>query len=174
MPQPPSDLRTTLGVPQHAPLGVLFVCLGNICRSPLAKAIFEHQAREAKVLDRFVIDSCGTGGWHAGEAADPRSRMVAECNGVHMKHVARRLDPDTDFEKFHVLLAMDERNRSDMIECGAHKEKVFLMRRFDDALASLPDHQIEVPDPYYGGSDGFEKVFDMLWRASEGLLRRAG
>ena len=151
---------------------VLFVCLGNICRSPLAKAIFDHQAREQNSLDRFIVDSCGTGGWHAGEDADPRSRMVSEQNGVNMSHRARQLDPDEDFEKFHILLAMDERNRSDMIDRGAPRDRVFLMRRFDDTLAHLPDHQIEVPDPYYGGNDGFQRVFDMLWKANEGLLRR--
>lgn len=168
----PNDLRQVLRVEPRQPVGVLFVCLGNICRSPLAKAIFEHQAREAKIFSTFIVDSCGTGGWHAGEDADPRSRMVAEQNGVSMKHRARQLDPDADFEKFHVLLAMDERNRSDMFDLGAPREKVFLMRRFDDSLAKMPDHQIEVPDPYYGGHDGFQHVYDMLWRANEGLLRR--
>lgn len=155
------------------PQALLFVCLGNICRSPLARVIFEHQARERAVRDRFLIDSCGTGHWHAGGPADPRSVMVAAKNGITLEHVARQVNDD-DFERFDLLLAMDQRNRSDLIDLGAPREKVKLFRSFDVTLADIvargDDHLLDVPDPYYGGHDGFDKVYGMLWRASEGLL----
>lgn len=172
----PGDLRGALGVGAGERLGVLFVCLGNICRSPLARAIFEHQARAAGVLARFDVDSCGTGGWHAGEDADSRSRLVAERHGVAMVHCARQIAPASDFARFHLLLAMDERNRADVIALGAPRERVFLMRRFEDGFDESGDGQsdqhLAVPDPYYGGNEGFQRVFEMLWRANEGLLKR--
>lgn len=172
----PDDLRGVFGVGAGERLGVLFVCLGNICRSPLARAIFEHQANAAGVLARFDVDSCGTGGWHAGEDADPRSRLVAERHGVAMVHRARQIAPAADFARFHLLLAMDERNRADVIALGAPRERVFLMRRFEDGLDELghgqSDQHLAVPDPYYGGNEGFQRVFEMLWLANEGLLRR--
>lgn len=156
-----------------APRSLLFVCLGNICRSPLAKAIFMHQAAQRDLLDDFVIDSCGTGHWHAGGPADPRSVMVAAKNGVTLEHTARQVIDD-DFARFDLLLAMDQRNQTDLIDMGAPREKVRLFRSFDatlaDAVARGEHHKLEVPDPYYGGHDGFDRVYEMLWRASEGLL----
>jgi protein-tyrosine phosphatase len=155
------------------PHALLFVCLGNICRSPLARVIFEHQATTRGSHEQFVIDSCGTGHWHAGGPADPRSVMVAAKHGVTLEHVARQVR-DEDFAKFDLLLAMDQRNESDLIELGAPREKVKLFRSFDvtlaDAVARGEKHLLEVPDPYYGGHDGFDNVYAMLWRASEGLL----
>lgn len=152
---------------------LLFVCLGNICRSPLARVIFEHQASARGVRDKFIVDSCGTGAWHAGGPADPRSIMVAAKNGVILEHVARQVR-DEDFDRFDLLLAMDQRNESDLIELGAPRDKVRLFRSFDvtmtDAVVRGDKHLLEVPDPYYGGHDGFDKVYAMLWRASEGLL----
>jgi protein-tyrosine phosphatase len=154
---------------------LLFICLGNICRSPLAKAIFVHQATQRGMLGRFKIDSCGTGGWHAGGPADPRSVMVAAKNGVTLEHVARQVCED-DFERFDLLLAMDQKNHSDLIDLGAPREKIKLFRSFDPTLADVVAagamHKLDVPDPYYGGHDGFDRVYDMVWRASEGLLAR--
>lgn len=99
--------------------------------------------------------------------------MVAAKNGITLEHVARQVNDD-DFEKFDLLLAMDQRNRSDLIDLGAPREKVKLFRSFDATLADIvargDDHLLDVPDPYYGGHDGFDKVYGMLWRASEGLL----
>jgi protein-tyrosine-phosphatase len=152
---------------------LLFVCLGNICRSPLALVIFEHQARERGVRERFIVDSCGTSDFHAGGPADPRSIMVAAKNGIELEHAARQVCDD-DIERFDLLLAMDQRNESDLIDLGFPRDRVKLFRSFDrtlaDAVARGDNHLLEVPDPYYGGHDGFDKVYAMLWRASEGLL----
>lgn len=152
--------------------GLLFVCLGNICRSPLAKWIFTRHAQERGVLDRFTIDSCGTGGWHAGGSADPRSTAIAIQNGLDVEHVARQVVPLTDFAAFDYLLAMDRQNRTTLLKLGAPSEKVFLMRSFDPTLAGKGDDHLDVPDPYLGGDEGFEKVYQMLWRACEGLIER--
>jgi len=151
---------------------VLFVCLGNICRSPLAKVILTEQARARGVLDRFVIDSCGTGPWHVGKGADGRSVEVARRHGLNLVHKARQLDPTSDFLKFEWLIAMDRQNREDLIAEGAPRERVHLMRAFDPALAGMPENRLDVPDPYYGEGDGFERVYEMLTTASAGLLDR--
>lgn len=146
--------------------GLLFLCLGNICRSPLAEGIFLHAARERGVADRFDVDSCGTGGWHAGEKPDPRARAVAKAHGVDLPSRARQLDPSADAARFDLVLAMDAQNREDAIAAGIPAEKVRLMREFDPTL----DRPADVPDPYYGGPEGFEDVFGMLTRACHGLL----
>lgn len=149
----------------NKPTGVLFVCLGNICRSPLAEGIFIHMARERGVLERFRIDSCGTGAWHAGEPADPRSVAVASKHGIELPSIARQFDPRRDVEEFGWIIAMDRQNRHNLVKAGAPDERVRLMMSFH------PDPPVdEVPDPYYGGPDGFDKVYDMLRAACEGML----
>lgn len=152
------------------PTGVLFVCLGNICRSPLAKAVFTHHALRRGVLARFDVDSCGTGSWHAGSGADPRTVMVCRARGVPITHTARTLEPGTDFDRFHLLLAMDLANRDTMLGLGAPRDRVRLFRSFDPSLAGAAERDMQVPDPYYGGPGGFDQVFDMIDRASLGLL----
>lgn len=151
---------------------VLFVCLGNICRSPLAKAIFEHQAHAKGVRSRLSVDSCGTGHWHAGGPADPRSVLVAQRHGVAIDHVARQVQPPDDFARFTWIIAMDRRNRADLLRLGADPNRVHLMRSFDARIAHWPDDMLDVPDPYTGSDAGFQLVYDMLWTASEGLLSR--
>tara|TARA_R110000782_G_scaffold20675_18_gene55890 strand:+ start:2364 stop:2840 length:477 start_codon:yes stop_codon:yes gene_type:complete len=145
--------------------GVLFVCLGNICRSPLAEGIFIHLARERGVLDRFRVDSCGTGGWHAGERADPRSIAVAAKYGIELPSIARKFDPRHDPVDFHWLIPMDRQNHRDLLDHGVPGEKLRLMLDYHPELKSG-----EVPDPYYGGPDGFDKVYEMLRIASERML----
>ncbi len=152
------------------PTGVLFVCLGNICRSPLARVIFEDMVARRNVAERFVIDSCGTGAWHVGKGADPRSVQVAMANGLRLDHCARQLDSVEDFERFDLLLGMDQSNCTTMLDLGAPRQKVRMLRSFDPLLAGAEPHRIDVPDPYYGGPDGFDKVHAMLVRACEGLL----
>lgn len=152
------------------PTSLLFVCLGNICRSPLAKWIFVEQARSRGILERFRIDSCGTGSWHAGGPADPRSIAVALEHGLTVEHVARQVEPRTDFARFDYLLAMDRQNKSMLLKLGAPPEIVFLMRSFDPTLSGKGEEQMDVPDPYHGGEGGFEQVYQMLWRACEGLI----
>jgi protein-tyrosine phosphatase len=156
---PPAQLRT----------GVLFVCLGNICRSPLAEGIFIHRARQRGVLDRFNVDSCGTGGWHIGERADPRSLAVAARHGVALPSIARQLAPD-DPARFSWLIAMDRANARTLLQAGGAPDRVRLMRSFDPALAGAADDQLDVPDPYHWEGDGFEEVYQMLDRACAGLL----
>lgn len=156
----------------HDRIGVLFVCLGNICRSPLARVIFEDMTSKRGVRDRFEIDSCGTGSWHAGSGADPRSIQIAGRYGLQLTHVARQLDPDSDFDRFRFLIGMDQSNCATMIERGAPRERVSLMRSFDPTLMHEPPHRIDVPDPYYGGDNGFDDVYHMLVRACDGLLDR--
>jgi len=151
-------------------IGVLFVCMGNICRSPLAEGLFIHHARERGVLDRFDIDSAGTGHWHAGNPADSRSIEVGDRHGVQVPSIARQLEPDTDWHRFDYLLAMDRDNKDNMLFSGAPKDRVFLYRSFDPAIAGEPEHRLEVPDPYYGEGDGFQLIYDMLLSATLGFL----
>lgn len=146
-------------------IGVLFVCLGNICRSPLAEGIFIHLARERGVLDRFRVDSCGTGGWHAGNPSDPRSIAVAAKHGIELPSVARKFDPRSDIDGFDLILPMDRQNMRDLIDLGVPEAKLKLML---DHHPSPPSR--EVPDPYYGGPDGFDKVYEMLRVSCESML----
>lgn len=147
---------------------ILFICLGNICRSPLAEGIFTHLVEQRGLSDRFHIDSCGTGGWHAGNAPDPRSVLVAAKNGLDITHLrARKFDAGHDPHHFDWHIVMDRSNHDDVLELGTPSDKVRLMRSFDPTLKSPSD----VPDPYYGGDDGFDKVYEMLTRACEGMLQ---
>jgi protein-tyrosine phosphatase len=155
-----------------APTRILFVCLGNICRSPLALAIFRDLAQKRGVGARFISDSCGTGHWHVGKGADPRSVLVAARYGIELIHTARRVDPARDFAEFDLLLGMDRANRETLLELGAPKGKVRLVREFDPALAAIKTHELDVPDPYYGGDDGFDHVYRMLTSACGGLLEQ--
>ncbi len=154
--------------------GLLFVCLGNICRSPLAEGIFLHLAAERGVRERFEVESCGIGNWHAGEQPDRRALGVAEKHGVVLPSLARQVRPAADFERFDLLLAMDGSNRHALLRLGAPEGRVRLMRSFDPTLAGAAGEELDVPDPYYGGPEGFDRVFEMLERACGGLLDELG
>jgi protein-tyrosine phosphatase len=145
---------------------VLFVCLGNICRSPLAEAIFVHLAKDRGVSDRFEVDSCGTGGWHVGRPADVRSIAIARRHGVRIGHIARQVDPDRDFTGFDWLIAMDRSNAANLRRLGAPAEKIRLMRSFDPVAGD----GLDVPDPYGWDDDGFQATYDLLLAACDGLL----
>ncbi len=151
---------------------MLFVCLGNICRSPLAEAIFRDLARREKPARSFRIDSCGTGAWHVGEPSDPRSIAVARRHGLEMPRVARQFDPASDIQSFQWLIAMDRSNAGTLIKLGSPPSRVHLMRSFDPALESAPGPDLDVPDPYHWPGDGFEEVYTMLRDACAGLLAR--
>lgn len=148
--------------------GILFVCLGNICRSPLAEGIFRHRIRAEGLEESLRVDSAGTGGWHEGERADPRARAVAEKHGVELESRARKIRT-SDFTDFDLILAMDEDNLAMLKIAGREVEETAELRllRFFD-----PDGgpQAEVPDPYYGANDGFDRVFEMIDRSCEHLL----
>jgi len=141
-----------------ANMKVMFVCLGNICRSPLAHAVFESVARE-EGLDVFV-ESCGTGNWHVGEPADSRMRKTAKEHGVVIDHHARQFQP-SDLDDYDLIIPMDKGNLRDLKKFARpeHQEKIHLLREWD------PDGGTEVPDPWFGGPEGFETVFDIVDRS---------
>ncbi len=153
-----------------APLKVLFVCMGNICRSPLAEGLFLHLARKRGLADHFEVDSCGTGNWHVGRAPDPRSQAVADKYGVPLVCRARQVDPTEDFETFDLILAMDRSNLRDLRDLAPveHHGKIRLIREWDPEAGD--EEAPEVPDPYYGGPRGFEDMYTMLRRSCERLL----
>jgi protein-tyrosine phosphatase len=149
---------------------LLFVCLGNICRSPTAEGVMRHLLVADDLVEVVGIDSAGTGDWHVGHAPDHRSAGAAAGRGIELTGAARQVTPD-DFEEFDLILAMDRSNHSDLLALApddAARERVRLLREYDpDAVAA---GELEVPDPYYGGADGFEDVLDLVTRACEGLL----
>jgi protein-tyrosine phosphatase len=148
---------------------ILFVCLGNICRSPTAEGVMRRLVRDEGLEDTIEIDSAGTGGWHVGHPPDDRATAAARGRGITLEGAARRFDPD-DFERFDLILAMDDENRRDLLELAPGDEaraKVRLLREFDPASR---DGDLDVPDPYYGGDQGFEHVLDLVEAATRGLL----
>jgi protein-tyrosine phosphatase len=145
---------------------ILFICMGNICRSPLAEGLFLHKVNQRRVADRFSIDSAGTGGWHAGELPDHRMRATAEVYGVKLVSRARQVTTH-DFAMFHHLVCMDEHNRRHILSMGAPHEKVSLLLEFDPSTRVR-----EVPDPYYGGDEGFETVYRLVDAACDALLEK--
>ena len=145
---------------------LLFVCSGNICRSPLAEAIFKSQAAEAGLGSLFFVDSAGTHGYHEGEAADLRTRQVGERHGLKVDSRSRPVR-DSDFDEFDLIVAMDRGHRRELIaRGGAGRTAVIRLMREYDPLAQDQD----VPDPYYGGEDGFEEMHTILEPACRGLL----
>ena len=146
-------------------VGVLFVCLGNICRSPLAEAIFTRRAEEAGVRDRFDIDSAGIGGWHEGEPADPRAIRVGASRGYTVSSVARQIRPAADCSRFAWLIAMDRSNRARLLELGASVDRVLLARSIGSTGAER-----DVPDPYEWAESRFHEVIDILEPACVRLL----
>jgi len=148
------------------PVRVLFVCSGNICRSPLAEAIFRKQAADAGHGGAFEVDSAGTHAYHEGEPADPRARRVGRRHGVDVTSIAREVD-ERDFERFDLILAMDRGHlRQLRARCPeALRGRIRLMRDFGDPRGG------DVPDPYYAGEAAFEEVYDLLEGCCQGLLR---
>lgn len=146
---------------------VLFVCMGNICRSPTAEGVFAHLVASKSLGDRFQIDSAGTHAYHVGDAPDLRAQKAARERGIELKQLRARKVVIADFESFDHILAMDDDNYAILQESSpAHfRHKI---RHFLDYAPHL--NQREVPDPYYGGSYGFERVLDMVEQASEGFL----
>jgi protein-tyrosine phosphatase len=149
-------------------IGVLFVCLGNICRSPLAEGVFREVVARAGLADRFEIDSAGTSSYHTGDSPDPRTLEVAARRGVQLEHAARQVK-DVDLERFDYVVAMDLANLGKLerlVSRAGGSAELHLLRAFD---AEAGDDR-EVPDPYFGGERGFEDVHDMVERSCAGLL----
>jgi protein-tyrosine phosphatase len=147
---------------------ILFVCLGNICRSPLAEAIFKHKIRERKLDHRLAAESCGTANYHIGDNPDPRTIKNALKNGVVIEHQGRQL-ATADLESYDYIIAMDRSNHANILRlenAQIHSHKIKLMRDFD----LIPSGD-EVPDPYYGDEAGFQRVFDILNHSIDSFIQ---
>jgi protein-tyrosine phosphatase len=156
----------------QAPFRVLFVCLGNICRSPTAEGTMRALVREAGLEDRIELDSAGTGSWHVGSSPDERATATAAARGIALEGAARQVSV-ADFDDFNLMIAMDSANLSDLRELASddrQRQKVRLLREFDPAGGGTGD--LDVPDPYYGPGDGFERVLDMVEASCRGLLEQ--
>jgi protein-tyrosine phosphatase len=162
--------------PPRRVVRLLFVCLGNICRSPTAEGVMRALVEEEGLQDSIELDSAGTGAWHVGSPADARASATARARGVTLEGAARQVLVD-DLEAFDLVLAMDSENLRALRSLAADEEqrgRIHLLREFDPASAGSAD--LDVPDPYYGGEDGFEQVYDLVHAACAGLLEgiRAG
>ncbi len=146
---------------------VCFVCMGNICRSPTAHAVFRQLVREKGLEEVIEIDSAGTHAYHVGEMPDRRSMQVAKSRGIEMQDLRARKVDFGDLYEFDYILAMDEANYHNLMALALpeHYEKIRMFLEFAPEV-----EETEVPDPYYGGPQGFEHVFDLVQQASEGLL----
>tara|TARA_B100000212_G_C27178898_1_gene449414 strand:- start:184 stop:675 length:492 start_codon:yes stop_codon:yes gene_type:complete len=149
---------------------VLFVCLGNICRSPAAEAIFLDLINNEGINDQFLVDSAGTGSWHVGKKADSRMRFTANKRDINIASIARQISKE-DFEKFNYIVAMDNSNYKNILNLknsvGASDfARVYKIQDFANKFTER-----EVPDPYFGGDDGFHYVLDILEDSVSGFLR---
>jgi len=145
---------------------VLFVCLGNICRSPTAEAVMRGAVADAGLTEEIEVESAGTGDWHIGDPPDPRSVDAAAQRGVELTGAARQVGAP-DFEVFDLLVAMDRSNRDALLALApdeAARRRVRLLREFGDG------EPLDVPDPYWSGEDGFAEVVEIVERSCEGLL----
>jgi protein-tyrosine phosphatase len=165
--QPSTILRGGL-LPQTK--RICFVCLGNIIRSPLAEHLFLSLSEQAGVSHKYEVDSAGISAYHVGEQADARMRRVAARHGLHYNRRARQFRT-SDFDRFDLIMAMDSTNHRDLLDLASNADagsKIHLLREYDPQGGP----NAPVPDPYYGGNDGFEEVYRVLERSCEGLLRR--
>ncbi|MEU6669402.1 low molecular weight protein-tyrosine-phosphatase [Streptomyces sp. NPDC046727] len=167
------------------PYRVCFVCTGNICRSPMAESVFRARVAEAGLADLVTADSAGTGGWHEGEPADPRTVSVLEERGYDSEHVARRFEPSW-FARLDLVIALDAGHLRALRRLAPTEEDARKIRLLRSYARPSPDHHssasawhalsecagddLDVPDPYYGGRDGFEECLEMVEAASTGLL----
>jgi low molecular weight protein-tyrosine phosphatase len=146
---------------------ILFVCLGNICRSPMAEGVFRRVAQEEGLLDRFEIDSAGLGDWHIGQAPDHRAQKAARTRGVDISGQSARQVVDEDFERFDLLLVMDRSNYAELKTRAPHEARDKI-RPFLDYAPHVGTK--DVPDPFFGGADGFAHALDLIEAAARGLL----
>jgi protein-tyrosine phosphatase len=181
--------RDARGASEQADVRLLFVCLGNICRSPTAEGVMRALVRDAGLEDQIELDSAGLGSWHVGSRPDGRAAAAARARGISLNGRARTVSRD-DFDDFDLLLAMDRSNLRELRRMAPDEQaraKVRLLREFDPASRSggteprasgdldlrdrvAPERDLEVPDPYYGAAGGFEEVLDLVQAACAGLL----
>ncbi len=147
---------------------VLFVCLGNICRSPTAEGVFRAQCQQFGIADQIHIESAGTADWHTGKSPDPRAIAAAGKRGIDLSLLRARQVSVTDFVNFDFVLAMDSSNHSDLVALQPQDSASQVQRLL--FYGSLTDPE-DVPDPYYGGEDGFDDVLDLIEAASTGLIQ---
>lgn len=149
------------------PTKVLFVCLGNICRSPAGENIFRHAVKQAGREQDFIIDSAGTAGWHTGKKPDSRMSATLRARDIPVSGHARQIQP-ADLEEFDLVITMDDENYANVLKLdrsGKYHGKIRKLTSF------CTEHDLtEVPDPYYGGQDGFELVADLILDAAENIL----
>lgn len=146
---------------------ILFVCLGNICRSPLAESIFNHLIAQKGLQDALLSHSAGTADYHIGEPADRRTIKIAKRHGIEIHHEGCQLD-ESHFQEYDYIVAMDHSNYLNITRHPGYmssKAVIVMMRNFDTAASDL-----NIPDPYFGSMDGFERVFQMLMKANEGFI----
>jgi protein-tyrosine phosphatase len=151
---------------------ILFVCMGNICRSPSAEAVFQGMAKKRGLNNHFEVDSAGTIAYHAGEKADRRMQSHASKRGYSLDSISRKFNPAKDFDNFDIIIGMDDENVSalkDFARNPSDHSKIFKMTDFRKEWS-----YDEIPDPYYGGEEGFELVLDLLEDSCEGLLDKLG
>jgi len=154
-------------ITKESPFKIVFVCLGNICRSPTAEGIFQHLVNERELDPYFYVDSAGTSAYHIGEPANSKSQKLANEHGVELRSRARQFEKN-DLEEFDLIVAMDRENLANIKSLDGSKdyeEKIVLLRDFDPNPGDG-----EVPDPYFGGMDGFKNVFDIVKRSCKALL----
>ncbi len=150
---------------------ILFICLGNICRSPAAHAVMQKMVDDAGLDDRIFIDSAGIGPWHVGQLPDNRMRRHGAMRGYQVDHIARQFDASRDFKDFDYIIVMDDENFKNITrKAHSDKERAQVLKMAD----YLTEHQgaTSVPDPYYGGEDGFELALDLIEDGCKGLLER--
>ena len=148
-------------------VNVLFVCMGNICRSPTAEGYFQHVVKQAGLADKIHTDSAGTHAYHIGSPPDNRAQAAASKRGIDLSSLRGRKVETVDFEKFDYVIAMDDSNFSDLqMVADGDANNLFMFLEFAEQFSEK-----EVPDPYYGGDQGFEHVLDLIEDASNGLLK---
>ncbi|MDD4109016.1 MAG: low molecular weight phosphotyrosine protein phosphatase [Prolixibacteraceae bacterium] len=147
---------------------ILFVCLGNICRSPSAEAVFKGIVRNTGTDEKYIIDSAGISDWHVGETADKRMQKHAIKRGYSLDSISRQFDPETDFDSFDMIIGMDDKNIEDLKRLARNNTDLGKIHKMTDF--SIEWSYDEIPDPYYGGYEGFELVLDLLEDSCKGLL----